>query len=149
MNPDKVDFILRTSVYNFCELQVSTAFEFGGTSEKPRTRDNWWFRAIASDVEPHKGLVIKVKRRPRTRRGEEPHPTLRIMQANPNGMLYVLSIAYLLIAGIFVCNRYLIVSPVSFFFFVEQICESQSRRNSCGDIRRLCQSPYLAGSRRA
>lgn len=29
-----------------------------------------------------------VARRPRTRRGEEPHPTVRIMRPNPVGMLY-------------------------------------------------------------
>ena len=76
-------------VWMNCSQKVSTAFEFGGTPENPRTRDNWFFRAISSDVDVTKGLIIKVKRRPRTRRGEDPHPTLRIMQANPNGMLYV------------------------------------------------------------
>jgi len=69
---------------------VSSALEFGGTSDKPRTRDKYWFRAFTSDSEPWDGLVMKVARRPRTRRNEDPHPTVRLMRENPNGMLYVL-----------------------------------------------------------
>ena len=44
---------------------------------------------MTSDSEPGKGLIIKVARRPRTRRGELPHPTLRLMCEDPNGILYV------------------------------------------------------------
>lgn len=32
--------------------------------------------------------MIKVAKRPRARRGEDPHPTLRLMQENPAGMLF-------------------------------------------------------------
>lgn len=67
--------------------KVSLAFEFGGTREKPRTRDNYWYRAMLPE-DPREPLTIKVARRPRTRRGEDPHPTLRILRPNPNGMLY-------------------------------------------------------------
>lgn len=73
--------------------RVSSAFEFGGTDAKPRTRDNLWYRAFASDSEPTEGLIIKVGRRPRTKRNEDPHPTLRLMRENPNGMLYVYCIS--------------------------------------------------------
>lgn len=66
---------------------MSIAFEFGGTNENPRKRDKYWYRAIAPD-NPLEPMNIQVARRPRTRRGEEPHPTLRIMRPNPNGMLY-------------------------------------------------------------
>lgn len=69
---------------------MSSAFEFGGTPDKPRTRDNFWYRAFSSDSAYDEGLIIKVARRPRTRRGEDPHPTVRLMRENPNGILYVL-----------------------------------------------------------
>jgi hypothetical protein len=68
--------------------RVSSAFEFGGTVDKPRTRDNFWYRALTSDSEPDSGLVIHVARRPRTKRGEAPHPTVRVLRPNPNGILY-------------------------------------------------------------
>lgn len=61
--------------------------EFGGTSDNPRTRDKYWYRAMTTDTAPDEGLMIKVARRPRHRRHEEPHPTLRLMRANPNGIL--------------------------------------------------------------
>ncbi len=67
--------------------KVSIAFEFGGTAERPRTRDKYWYRAMLPE-NPFEPLTIKVARRPRTRRGEDPHPTLRILRPNPNGMLY-------------------------------------------------------------
>lgn len=41
-----------------------------------------------SDPKQGEGLIIKVARRPRTRRGEEPHPTLRLMRENPAGILF-------------------------------------------------------------
>jgi hypothetical protein len=69
-------------------LQVSSAFEFGGTSEMPRTRDNFWYRAFATDSEPDRGLIMYVAKRPRTKKNAEPHPTVRVMRPNPNGMLY-------------------------------------------------------------
>lgn len=40
-----------------------------------------------SDAYNGEGLIIKVARRPRTRRDEDPHPTLRLMRENPAGML--------------------------------------------------------------
>lgn len=43
---------------------------------------------MLSDSEPGEGLIIKVARRPRARRGEDPHPTLRLMRENPAGMLF-------------------------------------------------------------
>lgn len=45
---------------------------------------------MLSDSDPRQGegLIIKVSRRPRTRRNEEPHPTLRLMRDNPAGMLF-------------------------------------------------------------
>jgi hypothetical protein len=69
--------------------RVSSAFEFGGTVNKPRTRDNFWYRALTSDSEePNSGLVIHVARRPHTKRGEAPHPTFRSLRPNTNGILY-------------------------------------------------------------
>jgi hypothetical protein len=68
--------------------RVSSAFEFGGTADKPRTRDNYWYRAFSTDSAPDSGLIIHVGKRPRTKRGEKPHPTVRIMRPNPNGILY-------------------------------------------------------------
>lgn len=69
--------------------RVSMAFEFGGTPDNPRKRDKYWYRGFIPD-HPLEPVTIKVARRPRTKRGQEPHPTLRLMKANPNGMLYVL-----------------------------------------------------------
>lgn len=71
-------------------MQVSECLEFGGIEGNPRTQDNYWYRAMLSDSDPKKGegLIIKVARRPRTRRNEDPHPTLRLMRENPAGMLF-------------------------------------------------------------
>lgn len=68
--------------------QVSSAFEFGGTAEKPRTRGKFWFRAIATESAPDEGLIMHIARRPRTKKGMDPHPTVRVMRPNPAGMLY-------------------------------------------------------------
>jgi hypothetical protein len=54
----------------------------------PRTRDNFWYRAFATDSEPDRGLIMYVAKRPRTKKNAEPHPTVRVMRPNPNGMLY-------------------------------------------------------------
>lgn len=67
---------------------MSHCLEFGGTEGNERTRDKFWYRAMLSDSPRDEGLLIKVARRPRTRRGEQPHPTLRLMRENPVGMLY-------------------------------------------------------------
>lgn len=61
--------------------------EFGGTAERPNKRHNYWFRAFATDSEPGEGLIFKVARRPGHRRNEDPHPTVRIIREDPNGIL--------------------------------------------------------------
>lgn len=43
---------------------------------------------MLSDSKPGEGLVIKMAKRPRTRRDEEPHPTFRLMRENPAGMFF-------------------------------------------------------------
>lgn len=70
--------------------KVSECLEFGGTPDQPRTRDKFWYRAMLSDSDPSKGegLIIHVARRPRSRRNEDPHPTLRLMRPNPAGILF-------------------------------------------------------------
>lgn len=68
--------------------QPSECLEFGGTGDHPRTRDKFWYRAMLSDSAPHEGLIIQVGRRPRHKRDEEPHPTLRLMRENPAGILF-------------------------------------------------------------
>lgn len=42
---------------------------------------------MISDSKRDEGLVIKVAKRPRTRRGEDPHATLRLLSPNVNGIL--------------------------------------------------------------
>lgn len=69
-------------------MQVSHCLEWGATSSNPRTRDNLWFRAILSDSKPEEGIIFKMGRRPRARRNEDPHPTVRLMRENPAGMLF-------------------------------------------------------------
>lgn len=68
--------------------RVSSALEFGATPDRPNTRHNWWFRSFVSDSARGEGLLFKVARRPRTRRDDDPHPTVRLVQENPNGILY-------------------------------------------------------------
>ncbi|PXF43162.1 hypothetical protein BWQ96_07106 [Gracilariopsis chorda] len=68
--------------------KVSAALEFGGTYDKPRTRDKYWYRAFLTETPRDEGLIWRVARRPRTRRGEDPHPTVRLMKENPAGMLF-------------------------------------------------------------
>lgn len=41
-----------------------------------------------SDPQNGEGLIIKVSRRPRTRRDDDPHPTMRLMRENPAGILF-------------------------------------------------------------
>lgn len=67
--------------------QVSSAFEYGGTLEKP-SRHKLWFRAIATESPPDRGLILHVAKRPRVKKGMEPAPTVRVMRPNPAGMLY-------------------------------------------------------------
>jgi hypothetical protein len=68
-------------------LQVSSAFEYGGTVDNPSRHKNW-FRAIATESEPDRGLILHVGKRPRVKKGLDPAPTVRIMRPNPAGMLY-------------------------------------------------------------
>ncbi|CAN8071458.1 unnamed protein product [Agarophyton chilense] len=68
--------------------KVSAALEWGGTHDEPRTRDKFWYRAMLTDTPPDEGLIWKVARRPRTRRNEDPHPTVRLMRENPMGILF-------------------------------------------------------------
>ena len=62
--------------------------EWGGTPDKPRSRDNYWYRTFLDETPTNEGMIIRVSKRPRTKRGQMPFPTFRAVQRNPAGILW-------------------------------------------------------------
>lgn len=62
--------------------------EWGGTAERPRKRDNWWYRTFLDETPPDEGMIIRVGKRPKTKKNQDPFPTFRAVQRNPAGAFW-------------------------------------------------------------